>query len=167
MFAIDGSQENLNWSIAGNLDGANPNILSEVDWDKLQTIGYDMGLNLSSGGRLSIFIHFSQRFIVKGTVTDIDYLKDDKRNAVFFAKEDAGKGQMIKISPRLMFHIATVGKAKFSIGTGYCLLNQQLYLINDEINLNSKYTNYWHGPLVTAKVAYKIWDKLQTSVTAI
>lgn len=160
---IAASKENLTWSIAGNLNGANPNVFSELDWSQITGVGYYAGLGFPVRKRFSGFLDFSQGLIVRGRVTDTDYRSDDRRDQVFFAEEDAGKGQVINAQTGLAFNAINTGFFAFSFGAGYGLLNQQLYLVNEGKGLNSRYSNHWYGPLTFGKVKFVINDALNIS----
>lgn len=158
--ALEGAREDLTWSIAGNMEGTNPNILSELDWSEVGSIGFRAGINHPIRKRFSGFLDFSLRRILFGTVTDTDFQSDDRTDHVFFAEEDAGKGQVFQGSAGLLVQIVQDGDLRLALGGGYGLLNQQLYLVNEHMDLNSRYANHWYGPLLAGNAGYKINEEL-------
>lgn len=150
--AIDAGRENLTWSIAGNLHGGNPNILSELEWSHVMGIGFHSNINFQFVDRLAVFIAGGGRSIVSGKVIDADYENDNRTGRVFFAQENAGKGQVRNGEAGLLYRVISRNPLNLSVGGGYGLLNQQLYLINKAKGLNSSYSNDWYGPLIKAKL---------------
>jgi len=85
-------QENLRWSIAGNANGQNPNILSELRWENVG------GPVAATKMRFILFDHwqlegeYEHTFFSSGKVFDTDYGGNDRTNAVYAAQFDASKG---------------------------------------------------------------------------
>ena len=70
--------DDLDWSIAGNLNGTNPNIVSELTWSDLESY------QLKLGGKGTIdrvfYLRGSAAFgwVLSGDVQDSDYNGDDR-----------------------------------------------------------------------------------------
>ncbi|MCT4288151.1 hypothetical protein HZP25_15710 [Elizabethkingia anophelis] len=76
------SFQSMRWSVAGNQQGTDPNILSEVIWDKLNGTAYNMkaDYNISQKMGFAFLINYSN--ISKGSGNDSDYAEDN-RNGKF------------------------------------------------------------------------------------
>lgn len=71
--------DELSWSIAGEADGTNPNILSELDWRDLRAYGLRGGLEYRALRWLALGAEGSYAWITDGANTDSDYDRDDRR----------------------------------------------------------------------------------------
>lgn len=158
--AIAASREALTWSIAGNLNGANPNVLSELQWNKVKGVGYGCRLELKGSKRMVAFTNLGQEHTLSGTVTDRDYSQDNRRNEVFSAREDASKGHVLSATAGLGHRVVDRGWISATVYAGYGYLGQQLSLINPGTGLNSRYTNHWYGPLISGKVCFNLTSHL-------
>lgn len=69
--------DDFKWSIAGDLNGQNPNILSEVSWKNLRSMGFRTEIEIPFKKMFFIKANFSQLYIVSGTATDIDYAEGE------------------------------------------------------------------------------------------
>jgi len=74
---------NFEWSIAGNLEGEAPNILSELKFDKITSFGYYLKGNYTPVTYLKFFAFFQQNKVVNGSGSDIDYKDDNRTNPTF------------------------------------------------------------------------------------
>lgn len=97
-------QDQLKWSIAGNTDGSNPNILSELSWDDLRI--YQIRLHGSLDvplKKITLFLpHFSVRgaygFIQDGNNQDSDYHGDDRTQEYSRTNNSADQGNTLDLS---------------------------------------------------------------------
>lgn len=154
-----GGRESLAWSIAGNLNGNTPNILSELKWKNLHHLGYELHLTIPVFKKIDGIVHCAQGFIVHGEVTDADYRQDDRQERVFYAREDAGKGQLLDFGGGFLIRLVDNELFRISLGTGYSSQYQLLYLINPKTGLNSSYHMRWTGPFLTGKLRFPISKK--------
>lgn len=157
---IGWNQEKLDWNIAGDENGQNPNILSELKWRKLR--GPEIGL--SSTVALSSVLHadvaFSHFWISQGTVNDADYASDNR--AVKTADYDfkANRGHSSNIRAEIFYTIGTTEKFAFAAHTGYFGRYQTLYMLDgvtplvEGKELKSTYKPRWHGLILGLKTDY-------------
>lgn len=161
----DGYQrESFHWSIAGNSNGQNPNVFSELKWTKLggQSIAASMQWNVYQ--KFSVYADYNRLFITSGSVNDSDYSIDNRTDNTYNETFNAGKGN-------------TQG---WAIGAGYQLINndwlrlipyagysdnrQSLYLYDDGSRfpgLNSSYQTQWKGAFIKAIASFKLIEKLK------
>ncbi|HIJ54753.1 MAG TPA: TonB-dependent receptor [Deltaproteobacteria bacterium] len=157
--------DNLDWNIAGDISGNNPNVLSELNWE-------DLGIFQVKLDNVTIFrgIYFrgavAYGWIITGDVQDSDYLGDNRTLEFSRSNNNADDGNTFD---------ATVGIGyQFSFGSnflslapmvGYSRHEQNLTLTggNQTIppagpfaGLNSTYEAEWTGPWVGADLVFQM-----------
>ncbi len=70
----------MDWSIAGNLEGTNPNIKSELKWTELVVADFAIASRFKFTPSFSIEAGGSFGKTLSGNVSDIDYLGDNRTN---------------------------------------------------------------------------------------
>lgn len=157
--------DNLHWNIAGDLTGANPNILSELTWTKVRILQIN-GL-ATAPLRQSLFLQGSMNWgvIILGNNQDSDY-QGDNRTQEFSRSNNNGNGDnALDLSVALGYNL-TGNKSKFRLAPmiGFAFNQQNLRLTDgyQTINidpdtktvgdtgpisgLNSTYKASWFGP---------------------
>ena len=71
-------QDNLNWNIAGDLSGANPNILSELEWTSLGSFNIKAGLKSVFNNALYVRGAFYGGRSSSGENQDADFSGDNR-----------------------------------------------------------------------------------------
>lgn len=143
----------LRWSIAGNKQGKDPNILSELIWKDLK--GPQAGLKLKYGiaKRFMAKIDFSMADITSGDATDADYASDDRQDVFYNEKFQSDAGFDLSFSAALAYVLISTQKIQLSPYVGFDLRKQQVFLydlpevISDSF-LNSRYQTNWQGGVV-------------------
>jgi hypothetical protein len=137
-------EENLTWSIAGNLSGKNPNIYSELIWKDVR--GGQVSLDITYNFWKAFVIHadIASAFIFAGSATDSDYEQDNRTSRVFFATPRSDKGNLFSLHPSIGYQIAISKKLILTPEAGYGLSTQKLFLL-DDAGLNSTYQTLWKG----------------------
>ncbi len=104
----------MQWNIAGNIFGENPNILSELEWSNLETKQVTVSLRSHKKIKPIIKCSFNYGWIYHGSCRDSDYLQNNRNQEFSRIICNAGNGNMWDVS----------------IGVGYPLLNlfQNLHL---------------------------------------
>ncbi|OQP62869.1 hypothetical protein A3860_26525 [Niastella vici] len=142
-------QQDLRWSIAGNTNGQNPNILSELKWKNVA--GPVTGLHI----QYRFFNHwqlegeYAHPFFLSGKVYDTDYGSNDRTNKVYDEQFNAGKGGADRWQAGLANRIPLTRTISITPSAGYGIFHQTLYIAgNTSIfsNLNSTYKTKWAGP---------------------
>ncbi|ALC16283.1 hypothetical protein DSOUD_1504 [Desulfuromonas soudanensis] len=105
-------QDNLDWNMAGNLDGTSPNVLSELSWDDLKLLQVDARGRFTLG-RPGAPVAFHARSnlgvgtIIDGSNQDSDYGGDNRTLEFSRSNNDTSDGGALDISiglgPRFAF----------------------------------------------------------------
>lgn len=164
-------QQNFSWSIAGNSNGQNPNVLSELKWKnvKLRGAGIDMKIDIVRGIFFSGTYHKAR--IYAGNATDTDYGEDNRTSPTYMAALESDKGHTYNYFAGLGYQYKIHPSIIISPYAGYSKARQFLSLTDPheslqsgETSLNSTYQTNWTGPLVglTANTVLKRWVSIQT-----
>ncbi|SHG90578.1 hypothetical protein [Flagellimonas flava] len=151
------SLENFSWSIAGNLEGADPNILSELEWENLVNAGFLIGLRYKISSQFRIVLSQVVMTTLSGNVTDTDYEGDNRQNPVFRTSENANKGHFVQSDVGMTYDFQ-LGRNLYMIPyLGVVYSNRYLSIINKSNGLDSSYRPYTYGPTlgVTLKMGFK------------
>jgi hypothetical protein len=137
--------EDLRWSIAGNANGQNPNIFSELRW---KTVGGPVtGIHL----QYSFFDHwqlegeYEHTFFLSGKVYDTDYGGNNRTNVLYAQQFQANKGGTDRWLAGLAYQLPVTNQLSIAPSAGYGLFHQALYLSGSP-DLNSTYKTKWRGP---------------------
>ena len=160
--------DNLKWSIAGNTQGANPNILSELSWSGI-TI-YQLALNSRTVIKDWIFLkgQLDYGVVASGDNRDSDY-NGDNRTQEFSRSINSVDGSdvwdgSLGIGPRFAFMESTVILCPM---LGYAIAEQDLNIVDGYQalsappsaistgpieGLDSRYQTRWKGPWIGAEL---------------
>lgn len=144
-------QENLRWSIAGDVKGQNPNIYSELKWKKIR--GPQIGALIHKGlsEALSVQFDISYMAAVTGRVTDADYREDNRQGNFYYEKLRADKGYTLLFQARLQYRLYARPGISIIPFLGYINKYQHLYMLDNDIplvegkKLESTYNPNWNG----------------------
>jgi outer membrane protease len=154
--------DNLSWSIAGNLNGQNPNIYSELIWKNLR--GPLTQFNFKYRWKSFIIVSdLTYALILAGSATDSDYEEDNRTARIFFAELNSDKGKLYSINPAVGYRF-DLGKKMYVIPVaGFGINGQKLYLMDDQ-DLNSSYKTTWQGPFAGLKSNVNISNKINIQI---
>jgi len=165
---FSGYQTNdLNWSIAGNQNGQNPNILSELKWKKVG------GITAGSNVRYKVWKHiyatgtYEHSFTTSGTVNDMDYSGDNRTNPIYNGNYNSDKGftdQRYAGAAYLLYINRTI---RLMPGLGYGISRQSLYIIDHSgllPDLNSSYFTKWKEPYVSLTSSVQLNNRLSAII---
>ncbi|QEM13198.1 hypothetical protein [Mucilaginibacter rubeus] len=161
----DGYQcESFHWSIAGNSNGQNPNVFSELKWTKLsgQSIGASLQWNVYQ--KFSVYADYTRQFITSGSVKDSDYSGDNRTGNTYNETFNAGKGHTQGWSLGIGYQLINNNWLKLTPYAGYSDNRQSLYLYDDANRfpgLNSSYQTKWKGAFIKAIASFKLIEKLR------
>lgn len=85
-------QDNLDWNIAGNSAGTNPNILSELKWTQIKSVPLYFNFDVVSSKLWLFSCDFTFSAIYSGKNQDSDYLNDNRTNEFSRSNNSAGDG---------------------------------------------------------------------------
>lgn len=150
------SQQQLGWSIAGNLNGINPNVLSELKWHDVQSAGYEVRVDWNVWKGFFLDGRVASGEVLSGRATDVDYSANDRKNQVFYARENADKGHFRRYDLSFGYGKQFGQKLEIAMALGYGHRLQKLYLINYSENLNSTYQPNWKGWLASLSLDWQV-----------
>jgi len=151
-FYGDDSSENFQWSIAGNSNGQNPDVLSEVIWTKLKGAGVGLDVDLNIWSHIFFKGSYHKAFIRSGTATDHDYATDGRTQPTYSAFLKSDEGHTSRYSIALAYEVKLHELLTVMPYAGYANNRQALWLKNFQEEkggkeLNSSYQTDWTGPV--------------------
>lgn len=154
--------DSLNWSIAGNSAGGNPNILSELSWKNLESAQIGIESDISFDEEIYIRSYINYGYIFDGEVQDSDYNGDNRSGEFSRSVNDSNGDYVGDASVGIGYEIWTIDS---SVGRnlriipilGYSFSRQSLAMSNGFqvvpasgafSGLDSSYQADWYGPWV-------------------
>lgn len=158
--------QKLDWSIAGNARGENPNIYSELIWDNLSGNSVTGSFMYQFYKQVNFKVEFSQTFIRSGNVSDQDYAADNRQNRIFAAFLESNKGYSWYLDNSISFPILKYRRLSLFPQLGYIIFRQSLYLADEAYtvgneSLNSNYKTKWEGPKIGLDFHYFLTRKMK------
>lgn len=147
--------EDFRWSIAGNKQGTNPNILSELIFKPINAAGFYVKGQYNVVENFSVAVHYNKLWTYKGSVTDFDYDGDNRTNPVTELYLQSNEGGMRTAG--LDFNYRVYNSPGFSVLAGAGLsLTKELFYLTDDLDpmLRSTYEATWNGPGLHLKGLY-------------
>lgn len=164
-------QDRFEWSVAGNKDGTDPNILSELTWSDVDSYQLHFSNRTCVGSFLYFRADFSYAWIRDGTLRDSDYDEDDRVGEYSRSISETNDDQLWDLSlgvgypfffmdRRLMVAPLMGGslhKQNFQITDGRQVITwEDGPAIGPLSGLNSTYRAKWMGPWVGCDLRYLI-----------
>lgn len=137
----------LHWSIAGDLHGQNPDILSELVWKRLRGPLWNAGARYYFNKKWGIELSAGYHDLKKGRVTDKDYAQDDRQDN-YYKESFNSQGKSITADAVLNYHAGRVSGFEIRPFIGYTLEKQEALLLGDGEwmrDLHSSYKTTWQG----------------------
>ncbi len=155
-------QQDFRWSIAGNLEGQNPNVYSELIWNNLKGPGVGIAININPWKQLVFRTSYSQNSISSGTVTDTDYQQDNRESPSYQALLKSDKGNTSSLETGIGYKFFKNKKLHIIPYIGFTHDKQSLYLLKDETSssekqLNTTYQTVWAGPYIGLEVETQLF----------
>jgi hypothetical protein len=173
--------DDLDWNIAGDISGNNPNILSELTWSDLEILQLDFGLT-----RI-----FPNRFVLNGTIAygkifdgenqDSDYVGDNRTGEFSRSNNSADDGSTSDVSIGLGYYLSVLSDTVIVIPQIGFSLHQQYLDITDGVQtiatppftpdlgpfpgLNSSYDAAWYGPWGGVELNFRKYKNDKHSLT--
>lgn len=164
--------DKLSWNIAGNRQGSNPNILSELTWSDIAIYQLKVSNQTVIKDRVYIRSHLDYGMVATGDNRDSDY-NGDNRTQEFSRSINGVDGNRvwdgsIGVGPRFSFFNATFivcpmlgygfSEQDFNIVDGYQTLAQppSTVPIGPIAGLDSRYQTSWQGPWIGVDLMFSI-----------
>ena len=156
--------ENFNWSIAGNISGQSPNVLSELKWRNVSGLNYSASLQWNFWKKLVLTGGYSRTSVSSGNVSDIDYTADNRTQPNYNQNFSDNKGYSSAWFAGAGFAIIDNNRIYLTAFAGYGINRQSLFIVDltgQFPNLNSSYDAQWKGPFLKVKSSVRIWRNLK------
>jgi hypothetical protein len=164
-------QDQLDWNIAGNLQGENPNILSDLTWEDL--LIHEMRLGIRTTLNRPIYFRGSLHYgvIVDGANQDSDYAADDREMEFSRSNNNADEGSTFDASLGIGYNFRVFSERLNIIPqAGYSIHRQNLTITDGDQTitwaggpplgsfdgLDSTYETQWLGPWIGMNLAVKV-----------
>ncbi|MEK6791658.1 MAG: TonB-dependent receptor [Deltaproteobacteria bacterium] len=159
--------DTLDWNIAGDTSGANPNILSELTWKDIES--YQVKLTGKANIKDIVYLrgYANYGWIYSGENQDSDYLADNRAGEYSRSnnKSDSGNVSDYSIGGGLLTRYANPeGVIEFAPMVGWSQHRQNLRITDGYQTipatgafkgLDSSYRARWHGPWYGVDLSYK------------
>ncbi len=113
------SSINFDWSIAGDEQGKNPNILSELSYDDILSLGFYINLRYRVLQRCYFTLKIENAEHLKGKGSDIDYIEDNRLQPSYELNFESNKGCSQQLKSGVQFEMYKIRGNIVSIGSSY------------------------------------------------
>jgi hypothetical protein len=140
------SQHDFSWSIAGNMQGTSPNVLSELKHANIRALGAYVKTSYALLKLLEIEGEYQRYSVLAGRVTDRDFYGDNRTVMVYDESFDSNKGYLeVKQMAVFVKPLSNEGYL-LKIGPMYIDRSQKYYMRSPQIaQLNTTYHSRWKG----------------------
>lgn len=159
--------DDLDWNIAGDTSGANPNVLSELTWRDIES--YQVKLTGKAKIKDIVYLRGMANYgwIHSGENQDSDYLADNRAGEFSRSNNNSGSGNVSDYSIGGGFparYVNPEGVVEFAPMIGWSQHRQNLRITDGYQTipatgafrgLDSSYKARWHGPWYGVDLSYK------------
>ncbi|WP_346238374.1 hypothetical protein ABDK00_009010 [Niabella insulamsoli] len=140
-------KDDFNWSIAGDQEGKNPNILSELNYTDIKAAGFHTNISYQLHRRFSIEADYTGLFTYDGSATDFDYAEDNRTAPTTELYLTSDKGNFSSGGAHAFYDIISNKPWLLKTGAGYSFTRELFYLLDDyNEELQTTYLAKWKGP---------------------
>ncbi len=160
--SIQYGQESLRWSVAGDTDGQNPNILSELIWKKLQGVRAGLTIRKRLSGRFSVQADMSYMGIASGGVSDTDYRADNRQDISYEERLRSDKGYVLSFDAVVQYDVYRVFPMVVTTFVGFTNSYQHLFMLDNAEalvegkTLKTTYTPHWYGATAGGRFTFYV-----------
>ncbi len=147
------AREQLHWSIAGDAQGQNPPVLSELAWGGLYGAKTWMDVECRIGDGWVCAANFSHMAIFNGQARDTDYGGDNRTATLFDMRFGSNRGHTLSYGGLVGYRLHW-NRFSWVPYVGYRRHTQHLLLL-DGGALESTYHTKWEGPEIRLSVSYR------------
>ncbi len=151
----------LQWSIAGNSYGQGPNVLSELIFRNIVSLGSYANITYKPLRSLELYSLYQKRSVVSGRGSDVDYRDDNRKNPTYDESFLSNKGSIKTLNTGTNIYL--INKKFFHLdgGVSYTCTNQNFYILSqDTDDLKSTYEAKWKGVSFSFGGTYSISGKI-------
>lgn len=147
----------FNWSIAGNLQGKSPNILSELVFQNITSLGFYLEGTYNPLRYLQLNALYQRNGVARGQGTDTDYGGDNRTNPTFHQPFSSDKGHLEIFKAGVKYNFLHRDKFILGAGTSYKSTVQNFVILSlDLTDLKSTYRARWQGMDVSIAGTYQM-----------
>jgi len=167
--------DDLDWNIAGDINGNNPNILSELEWEGLESFQLKIANKTVFNQLFLLRSSLAYGWIFDGENQDSDYLGDDRTFEFSRSNNNSDDGNMLDASFGLGWQF-TFGRNDFvmapvigysyheqnlTMTDGYQTLSTPLFTpdLGPFSGLDSTYETEWKGPFIGLDFTFRTDEK--------
>ena len=168
--------DDLDWNIAGNMDGTSPNIFSELIWSDLEIFQIKAGMRAAINNAVYVRASLAYGWILGGENQDSDYSGDNRTQEYSRSNNKADNGDVWDASLGLGYQFNLLStRLRLIPLAGYAYSEQNLKLIDGVQTislppatqplgpiegLDSTYTTQWTGPWLGLDVWFQASQKI-------
>lgn len=163
--------DDLDWNIAGDIYGNNPNILSELTWNNLESFQLKMANKTSFQQQFMLRGSLAYSWIFDGKNQDSDYFGDNRTLEFSRSNNNSDEGNMLDASFGVGWQFA-FGRSDFVMAPviGYSYHEQNLTMTDGFQTippsgpfpgLDSTYETEWKGPWIGLDFTFRTDEKSQ------
>lgn len=135
------STSRFGWSVAGDINGENPNILSEIKFNDIIRMGMEIESKLEVLPVVGVNISVGRYYTLHGNGTDIDYAADNRTQETYRLGFLSKKGKMAVYRLGVLFPVFRHEITTVSVGLSSIFCEQSFFLNSNKISdLNSVYS---------------------------
>lgn len=154
----------FNWSIAGDLNGQSPNILSELNFKNIKSIGYFVKGTYQLFKGIKITGYYETNEVVGGHGTDIDYKEDNRTNPNYEFLFSSNKGELNNFKGGFKTTLKQWELVNLSTGLSYRSTTQNFHLLSEEAkDLKSTYKAGMKGVEISLEAELKLGKRLYST----
>lgn len=148
---------NFEWSIAGNIQGNSPNVLSELQFKDIVVIGGNIEASYEFINNIHFNVLYQLGSVTSGSGVDTDYEEDDYQRITFNENFQSNDGNSKTFKMGLKYF--PIHNRKFELGAGlhYRNSSREFTLLSTDLeDLNSSYNLDLEGFQFSLNPIYKI-----------
>ncbi len=160
-------EEDFHWSIAGNLSGQNPNVLSELKWKDVTGTNFNASIQWNVWRRFSVYADYNRVNVHSGNINDADYAGDNRTEPTYNENFADNKGYTTAWNAGAGYIIFNNSLFSLTPYFGYTKSSQLFYITDNSgqfSGLNSSYEAWWKGAFLKVRSSLKIWSNLKAMV---
>jgi len=162
--------DDFRWSIAGNSQGQDPNIYSELIYKSLRGPAFSAQLRWHLSPTIAVQGSFTGSTTTGGTATDTDYAEDNRKTPIYKGNFDSDKGYTRQWQIQAGYALLRRPVCRLTAWVGYSTYNQQVYLLDNDgssdPDLHSSYNTRWRGPVATLESRFTLSPHFFTTLSA-
>ncbi|WP_300598644.1 hypothetical protein [Niabella sp.] len=151
------STEHFHWSIAGNEQGTQPDILSELNFNRLKQTGFCFEGRYQLSNRFDLKATVERQYGYAGRVTDIDYAGNGRSFPVAFLKFRSRKHNARDYRAQCSYLLFQSPVVSVATGAGYFISNAGYRMQGrSAADIKGIYDAQWQGPLLDVETRIRL-----------